>query len=412
MAAAGAIVVVLAASWIGRRLAALVRQPAVMGEIAVGLLLGPGLLQACGPQVRELLLPRSTLEALHVIGVAGLALYLVGVAHRLGPGLVAYGRKSLLALTICAVSVPMAIGGGVGFWLLVTDDARLRGDAPAAALVLMFAVSFTVSAVPVLARIIDDRGIAGTRAARLAMASAIIVDAIGWLLLAVAVGLAGAGLSGSVRAAVILVVAVAMVPLVRRLLSRPGVTRLCGRSPTTCRMAVAVVAIVASWAADNLGLTAVFGAVLIAVSLPPDEDWQRVAGAVSSAGRWLLPIFFATAGITVWSAADTTFPVMFAVVVTVLAVLGKTAGVLLGARLGGETGPVRQRLAVLLNTRGLTEIVLVQAGYSAGIITAPVYLVFVVLALVSTAMTGPLLSLLDKRRPLVPQDLATAGGAR
>ncbi|MFC7589490.1 cation:proton antiporter [Nonomuraea antimicrobica] len=203
-------------------------------------------------------------------------------------------------------------------------------------------------------------------------------------------------------AAGIVVVGLTVALLVRRLLTAPRVLAGCARAPRSVGVVIAGCALGAAAAAESWGLTAVFGAFVVGLAIPTGPEgarWGLPAGMVSRVGGWLMPVFLVQTGLTMWTAsASVPLPVVLvtAVAATVLAVLAKIGGGYVLARRGGEPRVTAVRLGVLLNTRGLTEIAVLQAGYSLGVLTPVLYLALVVMALTTTAMTGPLLSLIDR----------------
>ncbi|MGW7418445.1 cation:proton antiporter, partial [Streptomyces sp. NPDC054863] len=166
-----------------------------------------------------------------------------------------------------------------------------------------------------------------------------------------------------------------------------------------------------SWAFQEQGVTEIFGALLVGLAIPPD-GWHDVVRVVTRIGRLLVPVFFVVTGLTVFGGQFGATPWFAIVLATALGIVGKVGGGFLGARLGGASVLDAARLGVLVNTRGLTELVVLQAGYSAGILTAPVFLALVVMALVTTAMTGPCYGLLERSaaRRVKVAALAEEGG--
>jgi Kef-type K+ transport system membrane component KefB len=161
-----------------------------------------------------------------------------------------------------------------------------------------------------------------------------------------------------------------------------------------------VAAITAAATTERCRLTVVVGAVLIGLAVPrrgPGSPWDHAVGLVATAGRWLVPVYFTTTGLTLL--AGPAHPVAWTAlaIAVVLSMLGKVGGGYLGARLGGLPRRTGLRIGILMNTRGLTEIVVLQAGYSAGILTPRLFLAMLLMALLATACTGPLLSLTERR---------------
>lgn len=413
------LVVVLVIGWLGRLLARLLRQPTVMGELAVGLLAVPVLLAATNRAALAVLLPTPVIANLGILGNAGLALFLVGVAHELRGSLTGTRFASLGWVTAGALIPPLASGVVVAGWLLAKHDPALRGTAPAAAFVLVLAVSLAVTAVPVLARILADRKLTTSLPGRLALSAAAVVDAVAWPLLAVAIGLAGGTLRSAGVALLTLLTGIAVTVGVRRVLP----TEVAGRFAQRCPVVVAVVIGVAAIASANLvsalGLSSVFGAFLVGLAVPgdsPSSGWSLPVHWVSRLGLAFVPVFFVETGLAVFTTPFPGIPWLAMVVVTALAMLGKIGGGYAGARLAGYSPTTSVRVGALLNTRGLTEIVALQAGFHAGILTASLFLVCLVMALVTTCATGPLMTWTNLDAPAQaspgPGRTAAAGSPR
>ncbi|MGW2047652.1 cation:proton antiporter [Streptomyces sp. NPDC001858] len=402
---AAALAVVLGIAYLGRWTARRIGQPGVVGEIAVGMLLGPAILGWAWPQAQPVLLPAPVIEPLREIGHAGLVLYLVGVAHELRLDDSRLRQRAIGWTTLGTLAPSLAAGAAFAGWLVWYDRPELRGTGPTLALVLLLATTMAVSAVPVLARILADRNLTTTRAGRLALTSAVLVDAVAWLLLAAVIGIAKGGVGGFATAAAVLVLGVLATVLGRRLLRTRQAERFCARWPWLVFVMLGGCVLGAAAAAESWGLTAIFGAFVVGLMIPPGTPhWDAPVRWVSTLGLWLVPVFFVTTGLKIWT-GSTGIPWLVATLATALAVLSKIGGGYLFSRWGGEGHAEALRLGVLLNTRGLTEIVLLQAGYSAGVLTATLYLALVVMALVTTAMTGPLLSVLNR---CLPADVVSA----
>ncbi|WP_274563538.1 cation:proton antiporter [Streptomyces spiramyceticus] len=395
IAALGAFLVV---GFLGRRLASRIGQPGVVGEIAFGMLLGPAVLGLAWPKAQSVLLPDGVLGPLRDLGHAGLVLFLVGVAHELRLD-ASRLRDRAIGWTALGTLVPSLVAGAAfGGWLVWYDRPSLRGTAPTLAFVLLLATTMAVSAVPVLARILADRGLTTTRAGRLSLTSAALIDAVAWLLLAVVIGIAQPGSGGVATAATVLVVGALAATLGRRLLKTPQAERLCARWPWLVAVVLGVCVLLAADVAEARGLTAIFGAFVVGLMIPPDSPhWDAPVRWVSTLGLWLVPVFFIATGLKIWTGSGGILWLV-TILATVLAVLSKIGGGYAVSRLGGEGRAEALRVGVMLNTRGLTEIVLLQAGYSAGVLTSGLYLALLVMAVVTTSMTGPLLSLIDRRQ--------------
>ncbi|WP_434449407.1 cation:proton antiporter [Lentzea sp. E54] len=402
VAGVAGVAVVIAAG--GRYVAGRARQPAVIGEITAGLLAGPAVIWLAGDDVFHTVFPAHVQSALGIVAKLGLALFLVGVAHELRPHH-RFTSPALGWMTAGALLPALVAGALLAGWVLVAGDPLVRGTASAPAFVLMTAVSLSITAVPVLARILDDRGMTGTRIGQLALTAAIVIDAISWLLLTVAVGLASGRVDGFVRTALVLAVGAVAAWSMRSLARTAAASRVSGRWPVVAAIVIGGVAVGMAAGAEHFGMTAIFGAVLAGFAVPTGKEWEAPVAAVTAVGRHAVPVFFVATGITVFTKAFAAIPVTLVALAVVLGVAGKVAGGYAGARLGGLSKWDSMRAASLVNTRGLTELVVLQIGYSMGVLTAPMFLALVVMALVTTAMTGPILLVLDRaelrRRPPV-----------
>ncbi|MEV0230699.1 cation:proton antiporter [Nonomuraea sp. NPDC050786] len=392
LVAVAVVIVVLAARLVAR----LTRQPAVVVEIAFCLASGWLLL----PRLAELG-PRPDWGLLGQAGHLGLALFLVGTAHGMRAGLDRRLVRTVTFLSAGSAAVPLAAGGLVAWWLIAAGDPALRGGAPAVAFTLMVAVALTVTAVPVLAGILRDRRMDHTVDGRLALLSASCIDVLTWVLLAVAVGMASGG--GPAAALTVLAAGAVAALLLRRVVPRS----LAGRFPRAVPVVVGAAAWAAATATGRFGLTEVFGAVLVGLSLPAEErpgPWTRVAEVLGRTGRTMLPVLFVTTGVALTSGPEAVLPWQAALVVTAVAVAAKVGGSYAGARLGGRSPASGARIAVLMNTRGLTEIVILQAGYGAGLLSPGLYLAFLCMALITTGLSGLMLNAADRYVPIAKDD--------
>jgi Kef-type K+ transport system membrane component KefB len=398
------LVVIVVIIGLGRFAADRLGQPKVVGEITVGLLAGPITLRLLGPARFTAVLPSELFTGLQFLTHAALALFLVGTIHKLRLHTVR-ASAGAIGWTVAGSLVPAATGVLLAGYVLFAGPPSVRGAASAASLVVMLSLSLSVTAVPVLARILADRRMAETPSGRVAFGAAVVVDSTCWLLLPVAAGLAGGQLAEFVRSLVVLVGAALTALVIRSLLRTRVVDRWCAGRPGWTRALIGVLAVGMALAVEELGLTVIFGAVLAGMAVPAGEadHWKNAVEKVSMLGRALVPIFFVVTGITVFTKDFGAVPVLLIGIAVVLGAGGKLLGSYLGARLGGQSRWDSMRIGAMMNTRGLTELIVLQFGYSMGILTAPLFLAMVVMALVTTALTGPLLGLIDqaelRRRP-------------
>jgi Kef-type K+ transport system membrane component KefB len=267
----------------------------------------------------------------------------------------------------------LSLVGGIAVtaWVLLTGDPSLRSSKPAITLVLLLATGLSVTAVPVLARLLADVGLLDSEVGKLAMVTAVATDAGAWVLVALAVGLTAGSWSSLLVLVAATVITVVSALLTLRLLRTEPAGRFPARFPRSTTVLIAAMALVAAVLTKRTGLTEVCGALAVGFALSAKPQWEKVVGTVSRLGRQLVPVSFVATGITVLTSGVRS--PRGVTVLTVFATAGKVAGSYLGARAADKAPELSLRLGVLLNTRGLTELVVLQAGYSAEILTAPLF---------------------------------------
>lgn len=391
---ASAIGVILLAAHLSRKCARLLGQPAVVVEISFGLLLAPSFFWMTGGHRINSLISEEGFQSVTEIGHVGLALFLVGVGHEIRQlPLRALSRK-VACITTGSFLVPLAAGSAFACWILGTKGQNIRGTAPPESLILLMAAAFSVSAVPVLARILDERNMLSSDLGKLSITIAIMIDAAAWLLLTLSIAISKDDITEFIK----VFCWIALVVVIPYLILRYG-TRNASRNtppPILRFLLLCCLAVLGAKIAKHAGLTEIMGALAIGISVPPIAHWSESVRRVSHLGTWLIPIFFVTAGTEIFSNPSHSISAPVVAIAILLAFLGKVAGTYLGVKIGG--GPAREApmLAILLNTRGLTEIALLQAGYNAGIITSQLFATLTIMALATTIMTGPCCSIIER----------------
>ena len=391
-----------------------VGQPMVIGEMAAGILLGPVVFGALFPQWHAQLFPVASLPSLQSLAMIGVVLFMfiVGAELRAPSGMGAQ-LKAAGWVGVCSMVLPMALGLAIAPVLhptLAPDGVAFWPFA------LFVGVALSITAFPVLARILKDRNMTRTRVGQLSLGAAGVVDALAWVLLALVVALASAGQGfdaflkiAAGLAALVAVVFLAVRPSLAWLLRRHAPDGV----PTPMVLAVLLIGLFAcAMVTEWLHLHAVFGAFLFGISLPRDD---RLVAFLAKriepiAIGVLMPLMFALAG-------QNTTPEAFAggglgafALILGVAILGKMVGCATGARVSGYGW--RESLAVgsLMNARGLMELIVIKIGLDAGLIGPELFTMLFAMTLVTTVMASPLLSLFLGRRRALP---AAAGeGAR
>lgn len=372
-------------------------QPMVIGEMIAGLLLGPAVFGVMAPHLQSTLFQRSSLPELDAVSQLGLVLFMfiVGAELRLPSG----AKAQITAATwIGALSVLLPMG--LGFAAAVPLHPLLAPPGVAfLPFALFMAASMSITAFPVMARILKDRGETQTRIGRLSLTAAAVADVFSWVMLAVVVVLAGSGNDWS-RLTQMLVGLTALCALLFGGL-RPLFAWLLARYASDGRPAGALLAAMligtfaSSYTTAYIGVHPVFGAFLFGACLPRDdrllnsliERIEHVAVLV------LMPVFFALAGLSTTADAFVGAGLGSLSLILLVAVGGKIIGGSVGARFAGE--PWRPALAIgaLMNARGLMELIVMKVGLDAGLIGQALFTMLLVMAIVTTVMTGPLLNL-------------------
>jgi Kef-type K+ transport system membrane component KefB len=402
-------VIVAAAQVIGR-LGRYVGQPQVVGEMIAGVLLGPSVLGLLWPDLQAALFPKASMGILFAVSQLGLALYmfLVGVEFR--TELLRAHARSAAAVSIAGMAVPFALGCTMAGWLTRQSDLFApQVQTWQAALFLGAAMSIT--AFPMLARIIYEHGLAGTSLGTLALAAGAIDDASAWCILAVVLASFGDSWWLALKAiggGLLYCLAVALI--VRPLLRPLG--RRCDQQQVLSELMLAVAMVLlmlGAWFTDWIGIYAVFGAFIMGTAMPRGyfaAQLQKMLEPLTVV--LLLPLFFTYSGLnTHLDLVDSPRLWLIAAAVLLAACLGKGVACWGAARLRGE--PQRSALAIgtLMNARGLMELIILNIGLQQGIITHSLFTIMVIMAIVTTLMASPLFELFygrwARRQGLLPE---------
>jgi len=389
-----------------------VGQPGVVGEMAAGLMLGPIVFGALFPSLHAQLFSRESLQGLSSLSTLGLVLFMfvVGLELRASKS-VREQLRSAGYVGVLSVVVPLALGIAISPALYPTLAPAGVGFWPFA---LFMAAALSITAFPVMARILKDRGMTRTPFGQLSLGAAAVVDVFAWILLAFVVAMVGAGegyqglLKTTLGMAVVLcVLFFGLKPAFAWLLR----TKAPEGEPSTTVMASLMLGLLATaLATEWLHLHAVFGAFLFGACLPRDD---RLLKSLSERIEpisivVLMPLFFALAGLGTTSNAfsGAGFGAMMLILAT--AAFGKIAGGAVGARMAGYGWRESLAKGSLMNARGLMELIVMKIGLDAGLIGPELFTMLLVMALATTAMTGPLINLFIGRRAPAVADAAHA----
>jgi Kef-type K+ transport system membrane component KefB len=395
------LVVILGTARILGRLLRFLGQPSVVGEMTAGLILGPVVFGAFAPEAHSYIFERSSLSALNGLSELGLVLFMfiVGAELRVPSG----ARQQLVGagwIGILSVLVPMGLGLGAATLLYPQLAPPGVGFWPFA---LFLAAAMSITAFPVMARILKERELTQTTLGRYALTAAAVADVSAWLMLALVVVLAGSGQDWSrfwttlaglgVLAAVIFGV---LRPLVARVLASFAQD---GRPEGGSLALLLIGAFGCAYITEILDIHAVFGAFLFGVCLPRDD---RLLAALIERIEYvaiivLMPIFFALAGLKTTPAAFSGTGVGSLLLILAVAIVGKMAAGALGARISGQSWRFSFAVGSLMNARGMMELIVIKVGLDIGVIGSELFTMLMIMAILTTFMTGPLLTLFGGR---------------
>ena len=406
-------VIVVVARVMGR-LAVRVGQPAVVGEIIAGILLGPTLLGSLPGGLDELLFPADVRPHLNVLAQLGLVLFMFLVGLEVDLSFVRGRERIAISVSVASIVLPFALGFVLATLLHPRHD--VVGGEPVGFLpfALFLGVAMSITAFPVLARILAERGMHRIPTGVLSLACAAVDDVLAWALLAVVVAIvAAAALTDVVgvlafSALFVLVAFLVVRPLLGRLVT--GYARA-GKLTSDMLAVVLVGILVSAWATEEIGVHFIFGAFVFGVVMPRQGAaalTHEITDRLEQVSvLLLLPVFFVVTGLGVNVGAIDLRGLGELALILLVAIVGKFAGAFVAART--QRVPRRQAtaLAVLMNTRGLTELVILSIGRQLGVLDDRVFTLLVVMAVVTTVMTSPLLTVVYPRRVL-QRDIAAA----
>jgi Kef-type K+ transport system membrane component KefB len=380
-------------------------QPRVIGQILAGILLGPTLLGQLPGHLTSHLFPKATLLPISVLANVAVVIFMFVVGYELDLRSLRGTRRAAPLVAAGALLIPMALGMAAVFVFRPGFEALGGPHHPSRSFVLFIGVAVSISALPVLASIVRERGIAGTTAGITATAAAGIMDALAWLVLAAALVGTGhkPGRPLAVTAVLIVAFAAAMLAIVR-----PGLRWWIRRqrSLLSNQLLIAVaLALGSAWVTAALGLHPVFGGFLAGLTMPsldgsPDESVLR---PLEEAANLLLPLFFVVTGLSlnIGSLGGEAFAML--ALVCVIASAGKAGPAYVASRAGGLAPRESAAVAALVNARGLTELIALNVGLADGIIGRKLFSVLVLMALIMTVLTAPVLAWIRLPRPAAPE---------
>ena len=393
-----ALVVVIATAramgWVFRS----ANQPPVVGEILAGIVLGPSLLGRFVPGAEAYLFPAMVGPYLNIIAQVGVILYMFLVGLELDPALLRKRGHSTVAISHASIILPFILGATIALYLYPKLSTI---DVPFTCFSLFLGVSMSVTAFPVLARILTDRGIHKTHMGAIALTCAAVDDVTAWCMLAFVVSVARAQATGAVMT---IAMALGFI-LLMILVVRPAMVRLSllygnrGRLTQGVMAAIFVALLVSASATELIGIHAVFGAFALGAVIPHDSGMARelTDRLEDIVIVLLLPAFFAYTGLRTQIGLVNGYEQwMMCALIIAVASAGKFGGSAIAARLTGLNWRDASALGVLMNTRGLMELIVLNIGLEMNVISPTLFAMLVIMALVTTFSTTPILHLITR----------------
>ncbi|HMJ14420.1 MAG TPA: cation:proton antiporter [Polyangiaceae bacterium] len=375
-------------------LAKRLRQPMVIAEITAGIALGPSLLGWLFPEFSAAVFPKSSLSTLSLMSQVGLLLFMFLVGLEFDPKLLRGRGHTSIAISHTSIVVPFGLGSLLALYLYprVSD-----GTIPFSSFALFMGVAMSITAFPVLARILVERRLLRTKVGAITITCAAVDDVTAWCILAFVVSIVRfTGVADAIRTSLLAIgYIVAMLLLIRPLLARLA-DRARNREGLSQNLVAVTLMLVllSSWATEIIGIHALFGAFILGAVIPKEQGFAgELAGKLEDVVVvLLLPLFFAYSGLrTQIGLLDSPGAWGLCALIILVACTGKFGGSVIAARLTGMPWREASALGILMNTRGLMELIVLNIGLDLGVISPMLFTMMVLMALVTTFMTTPLL---------------------
>lgn len=384
----------------GRLLGAVIQrlgQPRVIGEVIAGILLGPSFLGRISPAAMSWLLPDAIMPLLGIISQLGVVLFMFLVGLELNAEFLRDRVHKTIVISHAGIVTPFLLGAGLALWLY---PGLAPAGVPFTSFALFLGVSLSITAFPVLARILTEHRLERTELGVLALSCAAAGDATVWCLLAFVVGVAQSAVAGAITTGLLTVLFIGVMfgvvrPLARKWLDQSDPSQINGSLVSWVLVALLL-------SAEAIGIHALFGAFLLGAVIPHDS---AVARAFHDKLHdivviLLLPAFFANTGMrTQIGLVSGLSEWLTCAAIIVVATLGKLGGTMVSARLTGIDWRTSASLGVLMNTRGLMELIVLNIGLDLGVISPTLFAMMVLMALVTTIATTPILQWLNHTTP-------------
>lgn len=387
-------------------------QPTVIGEIIAGIVLGPSLIGLYFPEFSATLFPTQSLGNLQFLSQIGLILFMFVIGMELDLKVLRNKAHEAVVISHASIIIPFALGMGLAYFTyqnFAPEGVRFSSFG------LFMGIAMSITAFPVLARIVQERGLHKTRLGTVVITCAAADDITAWCILAAVIAIVKAG--SFVSALYIIVLAALYVFLMIKVV-RPFLSRIGNLYNTRESLSKPIVGIffltllLSAYATEVIGIHALFGAFMAGAIMPENVKFRNIfiEKVEDVALVLLLPLFFVFTGLrTEIGLLNDPYLWKITGLIILVAVVGKFLGSALAARFVGQNWKDSLTIGALMNTRGLMELVVLNIGYDLGVLTPTIFAMMVIMALVTTFMTGPALDLIQyffrSGQPSVPQEL-------
>ena len=379
-----------------------IKQPTVIGEIAAGIFLGPSFIGLYYPEFSGFLFPVKSLGNLQFLSQIGLILFMFVIGMELDLKILKNKAQEAVVVSHASIIFPFALGIGLAF---VIYEQFAPKEVNFLSFALFTGIALSITAFPVLARIVQERGLSKTKLGTMAITCAATDDITAWCILAAVIAIVKAGTFISSVYTILMAASYVLIMLkvVQPFLKKLGDVYSYKEGLTKPVVAVFFITLlVSSYATEVIGIHALFGAFMAGVIMPANQNFRNIfiEKVEDVALVLLLPLFFVFTGLrTQIGLLNDPYLWQITALIIAAAVIGKFAGSSLAAKFVGQNWRDSLILGALMNTRGLMELVVLNIGYDLGVLTPEIFAMMVIMALVTTCMTGPALDLVNRFLP-------------
>ena len=376
-----------------------IHQPTVIGEIIAGIALGPSLLGLIFPEFSMALFPEKSMDNLSLLSQVGLILFMFMVGMELDIKVLKNKVKDAVVVSNAGILIPFTLGIGLAYFIY---GHFAPNGVPFLSFGLFLGMAMSITAFPVLARIVQERGMHRTRLGALVITCAAVDDISAWCMLAAIIAIAKAGsfLSSIYTILLAIFYVVLMIKIVRPFLKRVGDLHASRENLSKPVVAIFFLTlIISSYTTETIGIHALFGAFLAGTIMPENAKFRNIfiQKIEDIALVLLLPLFFVFTGLrTQIGLINDIYLWKVTGMIVLVAITGKFVGSALASKVMGQNWRDSLTIGALMNTRGLMELVVLNIGYDLGILSPEVFSMMVIMALVTTFMTGPALDLIER----------------